>query len=170
MARVLGVSKAGYYAWARRPPSAHAAADAALINACGPYTPPRVRPTGHARPRRASGTRRKAWPQAHRAPHARCGTDWRKPPERRTDHQEARRRGAACARSRRPRLQRHRPQPAVGRRYYVRAHGGGLPLSRRGPRRVEPQIVGWAMANHLRTELVLGAMEMAVGQRRPKTS
>ena len=31
MARVLGVSKAGYYAWLRRPPSAHAQADAALL-------------------------------------------------------------------------------------------------------------------------------------------
>ena len=30
------------------------------------------------------------------------------------------------------------------------------------------KIVGWAMANHLRTELVLDAMAMAVGQRRPK--
>ena len=30
------------------------------------------------------------------------------------------------------------------------------------------KIVGWAMANHLRTELVLDAMEMAVGQRRPQ--
>ena len=28
--------------------------------------------------------------------------------------------------------------------------------------------MGWSMANHLRTELVLGALEMAVGQRRPK--
>ena len=31
MARVLGVSKAGFYAWLRRPPSAHAVADAALM-------------------------------------------------------------------------------------------------------------------------------------------
>ena len=31
MARVLGVSKAGYYAWLRRPPCAHAEADAALL-------------------------------------------------------------------------------------------------------------------------------------------
>jgi hypothetical protein len=31
MARVLGVSKAGYYAWLQRPPSAHATADAALL-------------------------------------------------------------------------------------------------------------------------------------------
>jgi len=29
------------------------------------------------------------------------------------------------------------------------------------------RIVGWAMANHLRTELVVDALEMAVGQRRP---
>ena len=29
-------------------------------------------------------------------------------------------------------------------------------------------IVGWSMANHLRTELVLDAMAAAVGQRRPK--
>ena len=31
MARVLGVSKAGYYAWRQRPASAHAVADAALL-------------------------------------------------------------------------------------------------------------------------------------------
>src|SRR5258706_15527293 len=30
------------------------------------------------------------------------------------------------------------------------------------------KIVGWSMANHLRTELVLDAMAMAIGQRRPK--
>ena len=31
MARVLGVSKAGYHAWLRRPPSTHAVADEALL-------------------------------------------------------------------------------------------------------------------------------------------
>ena len=31
MARVLGVSEAGYYAWLRRPPCAHALADVALL-------------------------------------------------------------------------------------------------------------------------------------------
>ena len=31
MSRVLGVSKAGYYAWVHSPPSAHAVADAALL-------------------------------------------------------------------------------------------------------------------------------------------
>ena len=29
------------------------------------------------------------------------------------------------------------------------------------------KVVGWSMANHLRAELVLDALEMAVGQRRP---
>ena len=29
------------------------------------------------------------------------------------------------------------------------------------------KIVGWSMANHLRAELVLNALEMAIGQRRP---
>ena len=29
------------------------------------------------------------------------------------------------------------------------------------------KIVGWSMANHLRTELVLDALEMAISQRRP---
>ena len=30
------------------------------------------------------------------------------------------------------------------------------------------EVVGWSMANHLRAELVLDALEMAVGQQRPK--
>jgi putative transposase len=29
------------------------------------------------------------------------------------------------------------------------------------------KIVGWAVATHLRTELVLAALNMALGQRRP---
>ena len=46
MARVLGVSKAGYYAWLRRPPSARAVADAALLK--------RIR-TAHAASRQTYG-------------------------------------------------------------------------------------------------------------------
>ena len=63
MARVLGVSKAGFYAWLPRPASAHAQADAALLK--------RIR-TVHAtsretygvpsRPRRAPGRRGEARP------------------------------------------------------------------------------------------------------------
>jgi putative transposase len=48
MARVLGVSKAGYHAWVRRPPSAHTVADKAL--------PKRVR-TVHATSRQTYGHR-----------------------------------------------------------------------------------------------------------------
>ena len=32
----------------------------------------------------------------------------------------------------------------------------------------QSEVVGWSMANHLRAELVLDALEMAAGQRRPK--
>ncbi len=39
--------------------------------------------------------------------------------------------------------------------------GGGLKYS--------GCIVGWAMANHLRTSLVLHFLDMALGQRRPET-
>src|SRR5487761_2358595 len=49
MARVLGVSEAGYHAWRGRPPSAHALADAALLR--------RVR-TMHASSRATYGTPR----------------------------------------------------------------------------------------------------------------
>ena len=31
------------------------------------------------------------------------------------------------------------------------------------------RIVGWAMANHLKTELVLDALDMALAQRRPES-
>ena len=37
--------------------------------------------------------------------------------------------------------------------------------SRKPDAQRQSEVVGWAMANHLRTELVLDAMEMAVGQR-----
>ena len=30
------------------------------------------------------------------------------------------------------------------------------------------RVVGWSMANHLQTRLVLDALDMAVGQRRPR--
>ena len=39
MARVLGVSVAGYYAWRQRPPSAHAVGDAALLKRVRRGTP-----------------------------------------------------------------------------------------------------------------------------------
>ena len=55
MARVLGVSTSGYYAWRDRPPSAHAEADAALLQ--------RIR-TVHAASRQTYGAPR-CTPRAH---------------------------------------------------------------------------------------------------------
>jgi transposase InsO family protein len=45
--------------------------------------------------------------------------------------------------------------------------GERVPLSRRHSRRMEPQVVGWSMANHRRADLAIDALEAAVGQRRP---
>ncbi len=169
MARVLGVSEAGYYAWRSRPPSAHALADAALLT--------RVR-TIHAGSRETYGSPRV---------HAELQT---------AGHKHGRKRVARLMRaaglvgaSRRrvgvtttKRDKDARPAPdLVDRDFtatapnqlwvaditFVSTATGFLYLavvldawSRK--------IVGWSMANHLRAELVLDAMEMAIGQRRPK--
>ena len=169
MARVLGVSKAGYYAWAHRPPSAHAVADAALLK--------RVR-TSHASSRQTYGA-----PRVH-ADLRTCGEKHgRKRIARLMRHAGlvgASHRHGGPTTTRRD--QDARPAPdLVDRNFaasrpdqlwvaditYVPIATGFLYLavvldawSRK--------IVGWAMANHLRAELVLDAMEMAVGQRRPK--
>ena len=169
MARVLGVSKAGYYAWLQRPASGHAMADAALLK--------RVR-TIHASSRHTYGA-----PRIH--------ADLRQRGERHSRKRIARlmreaglvgashRRGGPVT-TRRDKDARPAPD-LVDRNFsatapnqlwvaditYVPTAAGFLYLavvldawSRK--------IVGWSMANHLRTELVLDAMAMAVGQRRPK--
>ena len=169
MARVLGVSKAGYYAWVRRPPSAHAVADEALLK--------RVR-TVHATSRQTYGS-----PRVH--------ADLRIQGERHGRKRIARlmRLAGLVGASHRhggptttQRDKEARPAPdLVDRDFtasgpnllwvaditYVPTLAGFLYLavvldawSRK--------IVGWSMANHLRTELVLDATEMAVEQRRPK--
>jgi putative transposase len=168
MARALGVSKAGYYAWLRRPASRHAIADTALLK--------RVR-TIHASSRHTYGA-----PRIH--------ADLRQRGERHSRKRIARlmREAGLVGASHRhggPVTTRRdkdaRPAPdLVDRNFsatqpnqlwvaditYVPTAAGFLYLavvldawSRK--------IVGWSMANHLRTELVLDAMAMAVGQRRP---
>src|SRR5580765_5775214 len=169
MARVLGVSKAGYYAWTRRPPSsARAEADAALLA--------RVR-TIHATSRETYGS-----PRIH--------AELREAGEHHGRKQIARlmraagligashRRGVVTTR----RDREARPAPDLVERdftaeapnrlwvahiTYVPTLAGFLYLavvldafSRK--------IVGWAMETHLRTELVLAALNMALGQRRPR--
>jgi len=169
MARVLGVSKAGYHAWLRRPPSAHAVADEALLK--------RVR-TVHASSRQTYGA-----PRVHAELRVQGDRHGRKRTARLmrlaglvgASHRHG---GPTTTR----RDKEARPAPdLVDRDFtasgpnqlwvaditYVPTATGFLYLavvldawSRK--------IVGWSMANHLRTELVLDAMEMAVGQRRPK--
>ena len=167
MARVLGVSPSGYYAWRTRERSAHEASDVALSA--------RVRAI-HERSRGTYGA-----PRIH-AELAAEGT----PVSRKRVARVMREAGlAGVSRRKGARTTRRDPQarPApdlVERRFeaeapdrlwvaditYVPTAAGFLYLavvldvfSRR--------VVGWSMANHLRTELVLDALDMAVGQRRP---
>jgi len=168
MARVLGVSEAGYYAWRQRPPSAHAVADAALLK--------RVR-TIHASSRETYGAPRV---------HAELQAGGERPGRKRIARLmraaglvgASRRRNGMTTTRRDPDA---RPAPdLVDRDFtatapnqlwvaditFVPTANGFLYLavvldawSRK--------IVGWAMATHLRAELVVDALEMAIGQRRP---
>lgn len=167
MARVLGVSSSGYYAWRQRPPSARTRADAEL----------RIRVQAiHARSRRTYGAPRvhaelaAAGVAASRKRVARvmrsagiAGVSRRRGP--RTTHRDVRVRPAADL------VERRFAAEAPNRLWVaditcVPTRAGFLYLaivldvfSRR--------VVGWAMAGHLRTALVLDALEMAVAQRRP---
>ncbi|USQ73995.1 IS3 family transposase [Roseomonas sp. TAS13] len=169
MARVLGVSKAGYHAWLRRPPSARAVADEALLK--------RVR-TVHATSRQTYGA-----PRVHadlRAQGERHGRKRITRLMRQAGLVGASHRHGGPTTTRRDKDARPAPD-LVDRNFaasgpnqlwvaditYVPTAAGFLYLavvvdawSRK--------VVGWSMANHLRAELVLDAMEMAVGQRRPK--
>jgi putative transposase len=168
MCRVLGVSRSGYYAWERRPPSPRAREDATLIERIGrihrrslkTYGSPRV----HAELRLDHDIRvgRKRVERLMR----RAGLSG----------QVRRRRGKTTIR-----VQGVRTAPDLVQRdfnptgpnrlwaadiTYIRTWEGWLYLasvmdcySRR--------IVGWAIADHLRAELVVDALEMAVTPRRP---
>ncbi len=168
MARVLGVSGSGYHAWRQRVPSARAQADAVLLTS--------IR-TIHIGPRQTYGA-----PRVHAELCARGKRHGRKRIARLMRAAglvgASRRRGDVVT-TRRDKEARPVPdlvdrdftatQPDqlwVADITFVPTAAGFLYLavvldawSRK--------IVGWAMANHLRTELVLDALEMAVGQRRP---
>jgi len=169
MARVLGVSKAGYYAWLRRSPSAHAAADIALLK--------RIR-TVHASSRQTYGA-----PRVH--------ADLRAGGEKHGRKRIARlMRDAglvgACHRQGGPTTTRRdkevRPAPDLVARHFTASRPNQLWIADITyiPTATgflylavvldvwSRKVVGWSMANHLRADLVLDALEMAVGQRRPK--
>lgn len=166
MARVLRVSRSGYYAWRGRGPSAREAADAELAERIGrvhaesrgTYGYPRV----HAKLRGEQVVGRNRVARLMRA----RGLSGCRPEDRRS-----------ITRRDKDAL----PAPdLVGRRFlvdapnklwladitYVPTLEGWLYLafvldahSRK--------VVGWSMAGHLRAELVVDALEMAVGRRRP---
>ncbi|MBK3412738.1 IS3 family transposase, partial [Methylobacterium sp. IIF1SW-B5] len=169
MARVLGVSKAGYYAWSGRSLSARAQADEVLLrrirtihlSSRQTYGSPRVQAElrdqgeAHSRKRIARLMRQAGLVGAC---HRRGG-----PVTTRRD-QEARPAPDLVDRS----FAADEPNRLwVADITYIPTRAGFLYLaivldafSRR--------IVGWSMADHLRTELVLDALEMAVGQRKPR--
>ena len=167
MARVLGVSPAGYYAWRRRRPSARANSDGELLK--------RIR-TIHASSRGTYGAPRV---------HAELRAEGRHVGKKRVARlmRQAGLTGVSRRRGMRTTQRDETARPApdlVARDFtaaapnrlwvaditYIPTWAGFLYLavvldafSRR--------IVGWAMAHHLRTELVLQALDMAVHQRRP---
>ena len=162
MARVLGVSPSGYYAWRRRPPSARARADAELrarVQAIhgrsrGTYGAPRI----HAELTEGGvAVSRKRVARVMRSVGV-AGVSRRRGP--RTTRRNAQARPAP------DRVERRFEADAPNRLWvaditYVPTLADFLYLaivldvfSRR--------VVGWAMAGHLRTALVVEALEMAV--------
>ena len=168
MCRVLGVSTSGYYAWRKRPLSARARADAELslrITAIhqrsrGTYGAPRIHAELSAQGTHAGRKRIARLLEAVGL----CGVSRRKWVTTTVRDRAA------------------RPAPDLVERNFVAARPDALwvadityiptwagflylavvldAFSRR--------IVGWAMATHLRTELVLEALNLALWQRRPK--
>ncbi len=55
----------------------------------------------------------------------------------------------------------------MGGRHHLHPDLDGVPVPGRGDGRLEPADRGLGMATHLRTELVLDALDMALWQRRP---
>jgi len=165
--RVLGLARSGYYAWLRRPPSARACRDAELSTQIrsfhgrskGTYGAPRIR-----RDLRAVGE----WVGQKRIARLMRATGLQGVSRRKRTVTTVRDATAAGA----PDLiQREFSVSApnvlwVADITYIPTWAGFLYLaivldafSRR--------VVGWCMANHLRTELILDALEMALWQRRP---
>ena len=168
LCRVLGVARAGYYAWTSRPPSERTMVDA--------YLGEQIRQI-HARSRATYGA-----PRVHAE--LRLGLDIHVSRKRvarlmrehglqgihrRRQHGSTRRDPTATPA---PDLVERRFRPLSPDQLWVaditqqRTGEGWLYLavildafSRR--------VVGWAMADHLRTELVLDALDMAISQRQP---
>jgi putative transposase len=170
LARVLGVARAGYYAWTSRPASARMLADQALTD--------QIRQI-HARSRGTYGA-----PRVHAE--LRLGLDVHVGRKR-----VARLMRAAglqgCHRRRLRGLTRRDPDavpaPDLVERNFTPPGPDRLWVADITQQRTDQgwlylavvldgfsrRIVGWSMADHLRTELVIDALDMAIAQRQPAT-
>lgn len=168
MCRVLGVSRSGYYAWLDRPPSARRVRDEALKarihkihdDSRGTYGSPRI----HAELKEAGephSRKRIARLMLELGIRGVCRRRYVK-----TTQRDAGQRSAPDLVDRA--FSATGPNELwVADATYIKTWEGFLFLavvvdvfSRR--------VVGWSMADHLRTELMLAALEMAVMQRRPE--
>ena len=167
LCRMLGVSKSGYYVWRGRPPSRRTQQDALLTQ--------KIREI-HSRSRETYG-----YPRVHaelRSLGIGCG--------RRRVARLMRAAGLrGCMRSRKRRTTRRDSQAAPAqdllRRNFVACQPNRVWLAdityvptQEGFLYVafildthSRRIVGWSMDSHMRTELVVGALEMAIWRRRP---
>jgi putative transposase len=168
LCRMLGVSKSGYYAWRGRPPSQRRRQDALLIE--------KIRQI-HSRSRQTYG-----YPRVHaelRSLGVGCG--------RRRVARLMRAAGLrGCVRSKKRRTTRRddpraAPAPDLLRRDFVAGRPNRVWLAdityiptQEGFLYLafildthSRKVVGWSMAPHMKTELVVDALEMAVWRRRP---
>ena len=167
LCRMLGVSKSGYYAWRSRPPSKRSREDYALTE--------KIREVHH-RSRETYGS-----PRVHaelRALGVRCG--------RRRVARLMRVAGLqGCMRSRKRRTTRRDPRaapaPDLLRRAFVATQPNRVWLADITYLPTQEgflylafildvysrKIVGWSMDSHMRTELVVDALQMAVWRRKP---
>ena len=126
---------------------------------------------GHVRraadSRRPGRRRRVGRPQASRAGDARRG-DRRREPASRPPHDAPGGTSPAGAGSGRAPLRGRRAEPPVGRRHHLRPTLAGFLYLAIVLDVFSRRVVGWAMAAHLRTELVIEALEMGIVQRRPE--
>ena len=165
---MLDVSKSGYYAWRGRPPSARAQADTVLRAQIqrlheasrGTYGRPRIHAELLSEGERVGGKRVARLMRESGL----VGASRRKRPGRGRSRKET---APAPDLVERQFTASGPDQLWVADITYIPTWTGFLYLavvldawSRR--------VVGWAMANHLKSELVLDAMNMALGQRRPQ--
>src|SRR4051794_19263907 len=157
---LLGVSRSAYYEWERGAPSDRALTDAWLLEQIkqihaehrGVYGWRRI----HAELRlghgvRVSGKRVRRLMRAAGISGGGAAQAWA--------HHDPGPRRPRRGRPRRAAVPAHGSERALGGRHHLPAHPGGLALPRRCARRYSRAIIGWSMADHMRAELVIDALQ-----------